>query len=208
MREEPVRSIVKSGRAAGTVLLQVLLMGTIAQAGPVQKISLTKERVWSAVLEAAATRGIRLPDTLKAEDVQWAAPALRLADGSRLIVQLVGTDKLLGQLRFRLRLADYPSAPWISVWCPAGDQAGAPGDGIRPGGALEKWRAGSAPAVELVSIRRAATLRLHSQNASAMLWVKVLQPGRLGEVVRVRVVGNGHTLLARVVGRDLVVAEF
>jgi hypothetical protein len=201
-----VSSVVKTRRAAGTLLLQLLLMATFAQAGPVAKVSLTKEQVWSAVLEAAASRGIRLPDTLKAEDVQWAAPALRIADGSRLTVQLVGTDKLLGQLRFRLRLAESPSAPWISVWCPAGDQAGARVDGIGLGSALQNRR--PAPVVELVSMRRAATLRLHSQNASAMLWVKVLQPGRLGEVVRVRVLGNGHTLLARVAGRDVVQAEF
>jgi flagella basal body P-ring formation protein FlgA len=41
-----------------------------------------------------------------------------------------------------------------------------------------------------------------------MLRVKVLQEGKLGEVVRVRVAGNGHTLLARVAGPDTVEAEF
>jgi hypothetical protein len=104
------------------VLLEMLLMGTIAQAGPAEKVSLTKDRVWSAVLEAAASRGIRLPDNLKAGDLQWAPPEIRIADESRLTVVLGGTDKLLGQLRFRLRLAEYPSAPWFSVWCPASDQ--------------------------------------------------------------------------------------
>jgi len=169
-----VSSIVKTGRAAGTVLLQMLLMGTIAQAGPVEKTSLTKEQVWSALLEAAASRGIRLPDNLKAGDVQWAAPEIRIADESRLTVQLVGTDKLLGQLRFRLRLAEYPSAPWFSVWCPASDQGEASHVASAHGRRLESGVGGAGPEVELVSVRRAATLRLHSENAAGMLRVRVL----------------------------------
>jgi flagella basal body P-ring formation protein FlgA len=59
-----------------------------------------------------------------------------------------------------------------------------------------------------VSIRRPATLHLHSENSSATLQVRALQSGALGEIIRVRIVANGHILVARVTGPDLLDAAF
>jgi len=60
----------------------------------------------------------------------------------------------------------------------------------------------------LVGAGRIAQLHLHSENSSMLLEVKALQPGHLGEIIRVRLPRNGKTLQAKVVGEQAVDAAF
>jgi len=53
-----------------------------------------------------------------------------------------------------------------------------------------------------------ASLRLQSQNSFASLSVRPLQPGFAGQIIRVRIPRNGHTLQARVIALDLLEADF
>jgi hypothetical protein len=169
---------------------------------------LTKERVWLALLDAAASRGIALPAQLRSQDIQWAAPSTLLAGNSRLAVQSISIDKLVKQIRFRLRISNNPSAPSFYAWCPL--PAGQPSPSLETlhAHSPEHSQIASPPEAAPVSIRRPATLHLHSQNSSAVLQVRALQSGELGEIVRVRIMGNGHTLVARVAGPDFLDAVF
>lgn len=60
----------------------------------------------------------------------------------------------------------------------------------------------------LVAVGHAARLHLHSENSSMLLDVKALQPGHLGETIRVRLPLTGKTLHARVVGERALDAFF
>jgi hypothetical protein len=60
----------------------------------------------------------------------------------------------------------------------------------------------------LVAAGHAARLHLHSENSSMLLDVKALQPGHLGETIRVRLPLTGKTLQARVVGERALDAFF
>jgi hypothetical protein len=211
---------------AVNVLLAVLCVSPAAYAGPLYIAQLAnssvsadavhilihraenlalKQQVWHAVYEMAATRGVRLPHSLRAEDIQWAAPSALLADGSPLEVQSVSVDRLLNQLRFRLRFLLHPEAPSFYAWCPLPEAHMATSNGADSASTAASRRS---DAMALVSVRRQATLQLHSQNSSAVLRVRPLESGELGETVRVRVLGNGHTLVARIAGRDLLEAAF
>jgi len=164
-----------------------------------------RQQIWRAVYEMAAMRRMRFPQNLRAEDIQWAAPFMLLADGSPLEVQSVSVDRLLNQLRFRLRFAHHTEAPSFYAWCPLPAAQGAPpnSDASHAGGPAKH-----SDATALVSVRRPATLQLHAQNSSAVVRVRPLESGDIGETVRVRVLGNGHMLVARVAGRDLLEAAF
>jgi hypothetical protein len=167
-----------------------------------------KERVWLALRDAAAARGIALPANVRPEDIQWAAPLYLPADNSRLEVREVYVDKLLNQLRFRLRIPNNPSAPSFYAWCPLPPKQRPQFSERRPAHFQGHSNNGSPSTAELVSIRRVATLHLHSENSLATLQVRPLQSGELGQTIRVRLPANGHTLVARIAGPDLLDADF
>jgi hypothetical protein len=169
---------------------------------------LAKEQLWPALRAAAAAKGIALPADIHPGEVQWAAPLSVPTDDSRLEVRDVFVDKLLNQVRFRLRYFNNPSAPSFYAWCPLPRSQQRQFAGNAPGHSIEPSKRSSPPAGDLVSIRRLALLHLHSQNSSAMLQVRPLQSGELGQTIRVRVPANGHTLLARIAGLDQLDAAF
>ena len=170
--------------------------------------ALTPEKVWLALRAAAARHGWALPQDLRPEEIEWAAPVAAPEAEAPLEVQEAYLDPLLHQMRFRLHVAGNPNAPSFSAWCPARTQPRA------QSGA--KWSAGepfaagqhASAAAELVSPRRLATLHLHSENSFAMLQVRPLDAGALGQSIRVRLPSNGHTLRARVIDRDVLDAAF
>ena len=168
---------------------------------------LTKEQLWPFLCAAAASHGIALPSGFRPEDIQWSVPAALPADDGPLEVRDVYVDKLLNQVRFRLRRLGRPSAPCSFAWCPLARKQQSNLAEMAPAHPLQSNH-GLPPAAELVSVRRLATLHLHSENSSATLQVKPLQSGELGQTVRVRVPANGHTLLARIAGPDLLDAVF
>jgi hypothetical protein len=169
---------------------------------------LSMERVWPALRAAAASRGIALPANIRSQDLQWSAPLGLPADDSQLEVQGVYIDKLLNQARFRLRFPNNPAAPSFYAWCPLPRTQQPPFAENTPERSSRSSMRGLSSATELVSIRRLATLHLHSENSSAMLQVRPLQSGELGQTVRVRLPANGHTLFARIAGPNLLDAVF
>jgi len=189
------------------LLLTVLLPAMPAQAGPAPEHALAKTRLWLALCDAAAGRGVTCPQNVRPEDVQWAIPADSLRADARLQLQSVHLDPFLHEIRFRLRFANQPSTPSFEAWCSLR------ADPVFLGASLARHSvaprsATVSPQAALVSIRRPAILHLHSENSEATLRVRVLQSGELGDAVRVRVIGNGHTLMARVAGPDYLDAVF
>jgi hypothetical protein len=167
-----------------------------------------QQAVWLAIEEAAAARGLTLPENLRAENIQWVSPTNAITGSPRFAVISVSVDKLLGQVRFRLRLANHPNAPLFYAWCPLRDAHKFVESGTGETHTPKSSSARVSEVAALVSIRRPAILHLHSENSSAMLRVRALQSGELGEVVRVRVLGTGATLVGRVAGTDFVDATF
>jgi len=167
------------------------------------------QQVWPALRAAAAAHGIALPANIRSEDIQWSAPPALVPNDFQLEIRDVYVDNLLNQVRFRLRVPNNPAAPSFYAWCPL-SQTQPPqfAQNTPTHSAGNSKQTLSSPRVELVSIRRPATLHLHSQNSSAMLQVRPLQSGEAGQTIRVRVPANGHTLLARIAGQDLLDAVF
>jgi hypothetical protein len=169
---------------------------------------LSRERVWAAIMAAAASHRIALPANVGPENIDWAAPTGLPAGNAPLEVREVYLDKLLNQLRFRLRIANSPAAPSFEAWCslPPRQQSRFSMKLAANQGSQSNRATLRLPG--LVSERRLATLHLHSENSLAELQVHPLQSGELGETIRVRVPANGRTLLARISGPDLLDAAF
>src|SRR5262249_40937817 len=60
----------------------------------------------------------------------------------------------------------------------------------------------------LVHVDRAAELHIHSENSDLRLAVKPLQRGRLGETIRVQLLGGGKILQGRVIASGQLDATF
>ncbi len=147
-----------------------------------------------------------VPEKITVDQISLQA-SISVPEGvTRLNVSEYAFDNLLGCARFRITSSSNPKAPpfyaWLSTPRPShhGDSANYSHT------ARDTSRAPNAPAP--VESRRTALLYLHSENSSAMLSVRPLQSGSIGETIRVRVPTNGHTLLARVTGLDRLEAAF
>jgi hypothetical protein len=162
-----------------------------------------RERVWAALQAAAERQGWSLDGVVPGR-IEWSAPMAILDDDEPLEAQAISLDPLLHQLRFRLRAATRSNAPWFSAWCPQGIDV----EPSRDLGSKNAARDSSAPVPAAVRAHRLATLYLHSENSFATLQVRALESGAVGQFVLVRVPLNGHTLRTRVVGTDMVEAEF
>jgi hypothetical protein len=162
-----------------------------------------RERVWTALQAAAERQGWSLEGVVP-ERIEWSAPMAILENDEPLEAQAISLDPLLHQLRFRLRGATRSNAPWFSAWCP-------PGVDFAPSRDLGAKNMAAEPSAAVPAAVRAhelLTLYLHSENSFAALQVRTLESGAVGQFVRVRVPLNAHTLRARVVGIDMVEAEF
>lgn len=189
------------------LLLLGLLHATPLQASPAPEHAMPKTRLWLVLCDAAAERGVACPASVRPEDIQWAIPADLLTSNFRLILQSVHVDPLLHEIRFRLRFANQPSTPSFEAWCPLpADHAFL--DAPLTANSFAPRSVHVLPQAALVSTRRPAVLHLHSENSWSTLRVRVLQSGELGDQIRVRIIGNGHTLLARVTGPDYLDAVF
>jgi len=163
--------------------------------------ALSRKIVWQSIQSAAARRGVALSKDASPDTLLWLPPESTEADETSFEVSDVMFDPLLKQARFRLQLAGYPQTPSFYVWCPVG--GGNYGSTHSP--TLQKAVHDEA---EMVNPRRMATLQLHSRNSMATLQVRPLQAGSVGQIVRVRIPSNGHTLTARVLAANVLEAEF
>jgi len=171
-----------------------------------QAISLTRETLWFAVREAAARKGIALPEQDGKQRLEWSMPGALADEDMTVEVNGVTLDRTLDQMRFRLRFRKHPEAPAFYAWLPhvqATSDSGQGADSSKSAALI-----GPSRPQRTVSPARLATLKLHSKHGLAWLRVRPLEAGDVGEVIRVRVPANGHTLLARVQELDLVEAVF
>lgn len=167
-----------------------------------------RDRVWLAICAAAAARRLALPANFRSEDLGLAAPEMLFSPNAPLEVREVSIDRLLDQIRFRLRISNNPSSPSFYAWCPVPQESGVPGAPLSQTRSHMPSSLSAPPALQPVSTRRLATLHLHSENSSALLQVRPLECGQLGQAIRVRIPANGRTLVARVAGTDLLDAVF
>lgn len=118
--------------------------------------------------------------------------------GSDLRVVASRYDALLGESRLLLRSIEHPKAPPRLVSCDLAQGQGSATSQIP-----------AQPPPVLVETRRLAQLYLHSANSSALLNVRPLRRGRLGDVIPVSLRAlHGKTLTARVTGPDRLEAVF
>jgi hypothetical protein len=161
---------------------------------------LTGEEVWSAIQNSVSSKLNPAIASLKPENIRFNSSIIVPPSGARLKLTEVKYDPLIGEARLRLVssgdariLPFYVTAKLEPVVAAANKSSEA---------------AGLAPGVVLVSPKRPAILRLHSANSETMLPVQALIPGRLGEVIPVRLLSNRRTLKARVVDFGLLDAAF
>jgi hypothetical protein len=180
--------------------IAVLLLGSLVPLCFTQAGENQQKKLWFALREAAARRGAILPEAIHPEDMRTSAPESIYHSGAPIEVRAISFDPVLQQLRFRFRPAGNSGAPWFSAWCKASAQ---------PAIASMHSTSRPMPATETaVSTRRLATLHLRSENSLATLQVRPLEPGALGQSIRVRIPSNGRTLRAQITGNDLLEAKF
>jgi len=164
--------------------------------------SVTRDEAFAAIRQALAkSKGPALPD-FQPEDLSFSAVLLP-DQASRLAVTEVSFDEFIGRARFRLWSTSAPAVhPFYVTAQPSSRPVAASFASIPAHNAGSI--AISTPSPVLVGPGRSARLHLHSSNSNIFLEVKPLQPGRLGEIIRVRLPGNGRTFRARVLeGGDL-----
>jgi hypothetical protein len=199
-------AIDASLRAGGFVPAEFIVPETVI----VRRTSrlLNREEVARAMQAALSSSGKTAPFAVRSEAVELQAAISAPSGDARLAVTEMCFDKQTGRMRFRLRPAASLKTPQFYAWY-SPEEDWSPRLSPRLPGALSHSPAGAPnAAATLVEPRRLARLYLHSANMSTVLLVRPLQSGQNGETVRVRIPVNGRTLLARVVGVDLVDAGF
>lgn len=171
---------------------------------------LTPEDTFAAIQTALAKNSSPALPLFHLENIELEA-AVRVPIGDPLL-QVTQTifDPFIGRARFRLRSRAFPSL--LPFYVTASIPAALP----PPPSQLQLLGTSYQPSTPnfppsspiLVEPNRPATLHLHSPNASSFLAVKPLQPGRLGDTIRVRIPGSAKTLQARVIGESSLEAAF
>jgi len=171
----------------------------------------TREEVYAAIQQALAKNDVSGLPPFQLADLSFDA-AVFVPDGRpELEVTQMAFDEFIGRARFRLWTRSAPEVHPFFATARGGLGAAdvssfyaAPRKPAFPAASRESQVAQA----YLVETNRLARLHLHSPNANLLLEVKTLQRGRLGDVIRVRLPGNGKTLLATVVGSESLDASF
>jgi len=166
---------------------------------------IAKEDVLPVLQNYLDARSGGVPVKISLDEISLQASISVPQGATRLNVSEFAFDNLLGCARFRISSSSNPKAPPFYAWLSM-PRAFHPGVTDRSHTSRDTSRAPNAP--RPVESRRLAVLYIHSENSSAMLSVRPLQGGSIGETIRVRVPANGHTLLARVTGLDRLETAF
>ena len=166
---------------------------------------IAKEDVLPILQNYLDARSGGVPVKINLDEISLQASISVPQGATRLRVSEFAFDNLLGCARFRISSSSNPKAPPFYA-CLSMPHASPPGVADRRHTSRDSSRAPNAP--RPVESRRLAVLYMHSENSSAMLTVRPLQSGSVGETIRVRVPANGHTLLACVTGLDRLEAVF
>jgi len=168
--------------------------------------SVTRDEAFVAIRQALAKgNSPALPD-FKPQDLSFSA--VQLPDqASQLAVTDVAFDEFIGRARFRLWSSSAPAVHPFYVTAQLSSRLAA----VQSASILGHSTGSIAtpqPSPILVQPGRLARLRLHSSNSNIFLQVQPLQPGHLGEIIRVRMPSNGKTLRARVLEGGALDADF
>jgi hypothetical protein len=158
--------------------------------------SVTREEAFDAIrLALLKSNDLAVPDFLP-EDLSFSAVQLPNR-ASQLAVTDFAFDEFIGRARFRLSSLSAPDVHPFYVTAQFSSRLAAAQSAFILGRNASPVATSELSPV-LVKPGRLARLRLHSSNSNIFLQVQPLQPGHLGEVIRVRMPSNGKTLRARV----------
>jgi len=163
---------------------------------------LTSDEVWTAIESSLSSTSRQSMLGFRPEDIRFDSSIVVPSAGTRLKLSQAKYDPLLGEARFRLISSDDRSVLPFYVTAKLGPSV--PKASPTENGSWEEVT----HAAILVEPKKLAILRLHSANSESNLRVRPLMPGRLGEVVPVRLLSTHRTLKARVVDFGLVDAAF
>jgi len=163
---------------------------------------LTQEDVFTAIETALIkNKNVQIP-TLRPQDLTLES-LIEVPEGPSILeVTQMTFDESIRRARFRLWPRNAPGTLPFYVTAP-----------IRPEKSPQpisgsNTSALSANSAVLVEPRQLARLHLHSPNSTMLLVVRPLQPGRLNETIRVRLVASARTLQARVIAANSLDAAF
>jgi len=163
---------------------------------------LTQEDVFTAI-ETALTKNknVQVP-TLRPQDLTLES-LIEVPEGpSTLEVSQMTFDESIRRARFRVWPRNASGTLPFYVTAPIRREKSPPPISGSNTSAL------SANSAVLVEPRQLARLHLHSPNSTMLLVVRPLQPGRLNETIRVRLVASGRTLQATVIAANSLDATF
>jgi len=171
----------------------------------------TREEVFAAVQQALAKNKSAEWPPFQLEDLSLDAAVFVPDDRPELEVTQITFDEFIGCARFRLWTRSAPEVHPFFATARTSTQSPILSSSLsatNTGVASVALRGSKSAQPILIESNRLARLHLHSANASMLLEVKTLQRGSLGDVIRVRLPGNGKTLLARVDGSGSLEAGF
>jgi hypothetical protein len=163
---------------------------------------ITRGEVLAAIQSAQAQNLVSEFPSLQLKDLAFDA-SVRVPRGDPgLQVTQISFDPLLERARIRLWPRNAPGV--LAFYVTAGVSSGfSQPPAVREGAAVRSRSQNPNPisAPVQVATGHLARLHLHSQDMEMLLEVRPLQPGRLGDVIRVSLPGTGRTFQARVVGK-------
>ncbi len=159
------------------------------------------EEVFAAIHSALAKNPVTGLSHLQPQDISLEA-AVRVPPGDvGLEVMQITFDQFTGRARVRLLPRSAPGVLPFYVTAMVEATSSEPASARRMTSIASHSPTTSAiSAPVLVAADHLARLHLHSSNLDMLLEVRPLQKGRLGEVIRVRLLGSGKTFQARVTG--------
>lgn len=162
------------------------------------------EEIYAAIQSALARNPMPGLSSLQLQDLALDADVRVPPGDAGLVVTQATLDQFIGRARFRLVPRTAPSVHPFFVTAKL--EASIP-DPLNRRLVTVAAHSGAAAidtsGLILVAADRPARLHLHSENMDMLVQVRPLQKGRLGEVIRVRLVGTGRTMQARVTADGL-----
>lgn len=170
---------------------------------------ITREESFAAIQAALAGKPVADFPSFQLSDFTLEAAVLVPSDEPQLEVTQMFFDRFTNMARFRLRSKSTPSmVPFFAstkLDSSYDDSTRLP---LFIAAKKTTFPTFSSASPMLVTAGHSALLHLLSRNSDMRLEVKVLQPGRLNDTIRVRLLGTGKTFHARVVGDGELEAVF
>ena len=163
------------------------------------------EEVYAAIQSSLAKNSLPGLASIQQDDIALDTDVRVPPGDAGLVVTQARLDPLLGRARFRLWARSAPGVLPFFATAELARSTATPSSSPLPLslGSRSQIEQLDASLQVLVSADRPARLHLHSSNMDMVLLVRPLQKGRLGDVIRVRLVGTGRIMQARVAADGL-----